>query len=329
MKKLVSLLLIFILLISVISLSVFALPAGAATAPVICGDMNYDGVVDVIDATLIQRSLVGSYECYMMDAIGDFDHDGERSVIDATLIQRKDAKIDIPAGCGGFLPDIHVTDLEASRESGEVSVDIPITFTASARTTGSFIEYEFYIDEVLVQPRSEKSSFTYTFTKRGRYSIEVIAYTDWGVSAEYSLFDYVVKDGTLYDDPPYISLKEVLDRKSDAPILHVAAKGGTAPYTYRFVLLRNTGEFYDVTGLTDEDIATYEQYTQTVSETGWQLGEQDGLRCLYRDYEESNEIAVPKRMLPYGENYSVQVSVIDANGIPSEYMNTGRYINSK
>ena len=69
------------------------------------GDVNDDTVIDIIDATHIQRYIAGEY----MDEIdynvmigiyqgspdiGDFDRDGTISILDATAIQRKIAKID-------------------------------------------------------------------------------------------------------------------------------------------------------------------------------------------------------------------------------------------
>lgn len=73
------------------------------------GDVDSDGVLSVMDATLIQRALVGLYEFKWNDDMSsfsivwyggdgpkymsDYDRDGERTILDATAIQRKLAKI--------------------------------------------------------------------------------------------------------------------------------------------------------------------------------------------------------------------------------------------
>ena len=64
------------------------------------GDMNNDGIVDVVDATYIQRYLADHYDYYQYIyndvtigaksgvMISDFDRDGETTILDATKIQR-------------------------------------------------------------------------------------------------------------------------------------------------------------------------------------------------------------------------------------------------
>ncbi len=65
------------------------------------GDVNDDNVVDIFDATYVQRHIAGMTEDYNIEvnfsihiisennvSIGDFDRDGETTVMDATAIQR-------------------------------------------------------------------------------------------------------------------------------------------------------------------------------------------------------------------------------------------------
>ena len=54
------------------------------------GDANGDGEVDILDATHIQRWLVGldSSPSGIIEVLGDADGDGETTVLDATVIQR-------------------------------------------------------------------------------------------------------------------------------------------------------------------------------------------------------------------------------------------------
>ena len=58
----------------------------------ILGDVNDDGVVDTIDATLVQRydAQMSLPEGTIIER-GDVNNDGEVDIIDATLIQRYDA----------------------------------------------------------------------------------------------------------------------------------------------------------------------------------------------------------------------------------------------
>lgn len=157
--------------------------------------MNNDGNVDIIDATLIQRSLIGLYETYLMNIKGDFDHDGEVSVVDATLIQRKDVNIAIPSTCGGIIfTDIYVETIKPNIASGEATVGTQIEFTAQAVSTQGNITYEFYVDGILVQPRSENNVLNYSFEKSGSYMIEVIAYNYGGIPRDDFIEDYRVLD---------------------------------------------------------------------------------------------------------------------------------------
>ena len=65
------------------------------------GDVNDDKVVDIFDATYVQRHIAGMMEDYNIEvnfsiniisdnnvSIGDFDRDGETTIMDATMIQR-------------------------------------------------------------------------------------------------------------------------------------------------------------------------------------------------------------------------------------------------
>lgn len=189
MKKILSLVIVFTLLFS----TCFVISVGAATPALHVGDMNNDGTVDIIDATLIQRSLLGLYETYLMNIKGDFDHDGEVSVVDATLIQRKDVNIDIPSTCGGIIfTDIYIDAFEPNIASGEATVGTQIEFTAQAVSPQGDITYEFYVEGVLVQPRSENNVLNYTFEKSGNYMIEVIAYNYGGIPRDDFIEDYRV-----------------------------------------------------------------------------------------------------------------------------------------
>lgn len=89
MKKLVSLVTVLALILSLLCSSV--LSSGALSVP---GDVDGNGEVEIIDATLIQRYLAGV--AILDDAAqqrGKVSGDGELTIIDATLIRRWLAKI--------------------------------------------------------------------------------------------------------------------------------------------------------------------------------------------------------------------------------------------
>ena len=78
------------------------------TEPVrLLGDANLDSVVDIMDATTVQR-----YDCQMAeltfdaDLTSDVDRDGEISVVDSTWLQRYNAGMKAPEGIGEPVADL-------------------------------------------------------------------------------------------------------------------------------------------------------------------------------------------------------------------------------
>ncbi|MBQ2971047.1 MAG: dockerin type I repeat-containing protein [Ruminococcus sp.] len=89
MKKLVS-----FLLVSAVLITAFVLPVGAVRVEELYGDVNKDGSVDTIDATIVQRHLVGVSELVSLEyALADFDNDKDVSILDASAIQMYNAKM--------------------------------------------------------------------------------------------------------------------------------------------------------------------------------------------------------------------------------------------
>ncbi len=65
------------------------------------GDTDWNGDVDISDATLIQRADVGLIAFSEVNKLlGDVDRDGEVSILDATWIQRKEIQLKAPEGIG-------------------------------------------------------------------------------------------------------------------------------------------------------------------------------------------------------------------------------------
>lgn len=316
---------IFSMIIAVtLCVSAFVVRIGAVTAPLLSGDVDYDNNISVIDATLIQRYIAELYEMdYEHEIVADFDHNGEVSVIDATWIQRSLAQMQIPENCGGWIPtDIVVNEFFAEYDSGKAVVNSPVEFTAMAHASGERVTYEFYLDGEIAQPRSENNSFVYVFKDSGEYDIEVRAYNEWGIFNEDAIHHYRVVDNYSYDEPS-LTVARIMGEGSGNASVIAQATGGTAPYTYRFTILGF--EWYEVTGLNDETIDTYQTYIKSHEESRWKIGEVDGMTCLYCDFEESSTIDIDMSMLPTNYYY-IQVQAKDAAGNLTqieqiEYMN--------
>ena len=53
------------------------------------GDVNFDGVIDITDATLIQKASIDLVEfSELQNNLADYNGDGRVSVLDTTAIQR-------------------------------------------------------------------------------------------------------------------------------------------------------------------------------------------------------------------------------------------------
>lgn len=89
MKRLIS-----FLLVGAVLITALVLPVGAVKVDELYGDVNRDGIVDTIDATIIQRHIAKLDEIVSLEhALADFDNDKEVTILDATAIQQFSAKI--------------------------------------------------------------------------------------------------------------------------------------------------------------------------------------------------------------------------------------------
>ena len=93
-KKLISIATLFVLM----AVSVFSAFADETKDALVYGDVNIDGDITVIDATDIQKYIVGLEELTAdSKLVADVDSDGAISVMDATSIQKYIIGLD---GCG-------------------------------------------------------------------------------------------------------------------------------------------------------------------------------------------------------------------------------------
>ena len=325
MKKTVALILALVLIAMCLPIG-----AGAAKPPVVFGDANRDYEVDILDATEIQRYLSGLSEissefAYEYELRADFDRDGELTVLDVTFIQRKEAEIPIPDTCGGEgYADITVTSLIADYDSGKAVVNVPVTFTVRSDCDNDGATYEFYIDDVLMQERSEKNKYTHTFTYSGDYDVTVRAYNKYGFRTTSKIWQfyseypsetcYRVADGYPSDELTLSGVSWIDYMYSDTPAVELHATGGTAPYTYSYTI-------------TDID----SQYVQDAD--GWTVITDEKERtCLYHDFTEENVMTISfADLLAPRSSHDLIVQAKDANGVLSEtrmlYFDTDYYIN--
>ena len=322
MKKTVALILTLVLIAMCLSIG-----AGAAKPPVVFGDSNRDYEVDILDATEIQRYLVGISElssefAYEYELRADFDRDGELTVLDVTYIQRKEAEIPIPDTCGGEgYADITVTSLYADYDSGKAVVNVPVTFSARSNFDYDGATYAFYIDGVLMQERSDKKTFTHTFTESGDYDVFVKAYNKYGFYSDAHLYEYYfhagnsykVVDGSLPEELTLVGVSWIDYMYSDTPAVELHAAGGTAPYTYSYTI-------------TDID----EDYVQNPGD--WTvIAGKNNRPCLYHDFTEENVMTISfADLLAPRSSHDLIVQAKDANGALSEtrtlYFDTDVYI---
>lgn len=92
---------------------IFAVKASAA-AETILGDANCDGAVTVIDATWIQRVSADIFEGAYSEAAADVDGSGVVDISDATLIQKWLAEIETPYAIGTPIAVPEETTIEST-----------------------------------------------------------------------------------------------------------------------------------------------------------------------------------------------------------------------
>lgn len=321
MKRIIAIVLALILCVSA-----FVVSASAALPPVVFGDLNRDYKANLIDVTLIQRGLSGMREFgYDTQLRADFDRDGSATVLDATWIQRREAGVTIPEGFGGEgYADIEVTSFYADYDNGKAAVGVPVTFTARANCGEGGSTYAFYIDGEQVRERSEKNTFTYTFSQSGDYDVSVKAYNRYGffTSVEYSSFanayprddgweyyeKFHVADSCSYDELSLISVSRIDWMYSECPGFDVRAIGGKAPYTYRFIIpdMTQGNDYYGT------DVACYNSASD---HQGWELryGD-DNIPYLVHDYAAENTVFIPLEMFAPRTEHYVVVQAKDADG---------------
>ena len=159
----------FICILSILS-AISLSGISAVRAPIASGDVDLAEDRNIKDSTLIQKYLAGIVEfTALQELLADTDGDGKVTIKDATLIQKDIADI-ARIETDGLFPYMGAHYFYPDYSSGKAMSGVPVTFYVSAFAydeRSNPITYEFYVNDELVQERSDKSSFTYTFEEAG------------------------------------------------------------------------------------------------------------------------------------------------------------------
>ena len=237
-----------ILLVIVIILSFLIIPSSALTAPILYGDLNSDDIIDVLDATALQRHLakIDQYlRIYSESA--DVDDDAKLTVMDATLIQQYVARniSEFPAGEHYFLSDDYIGEIVADYDRDKAIAVYPVTFSLDGNISLGPVTARLYVNEQLVaetqayNKETGKYDLTYTFETAGAYRVKATLSGKWG-GEESATALYIVKDAPTDTTTPIITSITRDSEYSHKPTITANAKFGTEPYQYKYTLTCDT-----------------------------------------------------------------------------------------
>ncbi len=303
------------LLTAAISLSLGIIPASAVAFPyLVYGDVDYNCRVEINDATLLQKYLAGTAELYYNQLLmSDYDHNGKITIADVTGIQKEIAGAR-PEGCGGFADtyvDYH--DFYAELDSGAATKGREVTFVA---VVGDGTTCEFFVNDELVQARSENNKLNYVFEEAGDYRVSLKAYNKDGVYHSADIFYQVVE--SIPDDVVRVSYSH-FDESNTGLSFNVKAEGGSGEYTYSFKITQEFADFYGE-GFPASDIEVYKKIGES-KDNDWEFTyDERGLACLYIDYSENSSLYIDKDLFDWDINslgdYPLELTITakDSNG---------------
>ncbi len=272
MKKLISLICILTLLLT-FSLSGIS----AVRAPIASGDVDLAEDRNIKDATLIQKYLADIVELTpLQKLVADTDGDGKITIKDATLIQKDIADV-ARIETDGIFPYMGLHYFYPDYSSGKAMVGVPVTFSVSAYAydeRSNPITYEFYVNDELVQERSEKSTLTYTFEEAGSYDIRAKIYSSFDYSEKlYGYRNYVVVE-PYKSEAPVIKSIYCTEQTSCEPLYEIyeeteltfAAEAicGSGEYEYAFLLNGTT-----IQDFSEDNACTYLFSEPEYDHYGW------------------------------------------------------------
>ena len=283
------------------------------------GDVDLDGSLTIIDATVIQRRLAGMRTLSeLAEFLADTDGDRELTIIDAAQIQRRLA--DLPhefwmKSINRVQPRIyslnHYSNYPSTAYNKTVFEDteVRIYFNAYRQLFfGREIEnrYDVYINDRKVADRLTRTYYDCLFSKAGVYNVTVVPSNVFG-SGE-SLSGTITVTGS--PDKPYIA-----GAKYDAEnhLLRVHASGGAGEYRFRYYI-----RYIVAVAPTEPETecpTEGEPYTPPFNPKPMP----NGTFQMVSDYTDASFIRIPVEMLEGDLEYDLYVSVIDKNGSESSY----------
>ena len=296
---------------AVILICSLSVGAGAALAPMRIGDADGDWDVTILDVTRIQRWLTGLNNMTKLQQFAaDVNGDGELDILDATRIQRMLAGLYVfyDYGFAGYYISDH--RFYADYDSGKARVGAPVTFHAealsfSAETFGDPqlpMTYEFFINDVLVQERSENNELVYTFDKAGTYDVCAVMYNNFDEVAYGRISDYRVVDGYSLDRPVIVSAQfsdDTYCSVGSSP-LYVRAEGGSGDYKYMYTILGKYDGYQDDGFFIEEPV------------------DSQSIPVLSTGYIDSDVFSVPRALYSMNKTVIITVYARDSKGQVSE-----------
>ena len=232
-KKLTSLLLAVILIVGVFTAVPISAGASETAEPKILGDVDGDGEVTILDATLIQRGDVKMTKLTDKQKLAaDVDGDGAVTILDVTWIQRYLNTMKAPEGIGKPMAEVYTTkSIPVLRESSDS------TETAQVRV---------YADQPHV-PYMNVTDFYNTFYLIDTELTEGLTQSQNG--DQYTLTNIAGTSAVFDIDHDTIFTSNYENFTTLAYSLQVEAAGGV-DNNYPFVKLTDTNEPADPTPLT-------------------------------------------------------------------------------
>ncbi|MBQ8860979.1 MAG: hypothetical protein IJ015_06575 [Ruminococcus sp.] len=272
MKKLISLLLVIAVMLSTSVLSAFAI------SPILYdyGDVNKNGAVEVVDATLIQQHLAKlTYLTDLQFQLCDVNDDGEVNIFDASFVQQYVAKIitELPRDPISVLSVVDIKAVTRSIPDSKAVVGEEISFTVHAdlnfkEDENSNLAYAFELKgithpKIQYTEKSDSNVFSYTFPEAGTYRIVAKAYDKVYDGYDESYIVYEVAESYPYDsDFVYV---EYEDKISEYALNSKPTKPENSDIDYS--MLHSQSTIYNISTMTYADcydfacvIDTKEQY---------------------------------------------------------------------
>lgn len=252
-----------------IMISAFVIPASALSAPILYGDLNVDNIIDVTDATALQRyiaKLDNRLPTYVES--GDVDNDAELTIFDVTLIQQYVAKniTEFPTGEYYFVGSEYIDYVATDYDKDNALVGYPVTFSVNGDVNFGPARARLYINEELVcetqQYNKETHTYdlTYTFEKADAYRVRVALVNKWGSECNWTAL-YLVKDAPVDTTAPVITSITRDSEYNNRPIITTNVKLGTEPYQYKYTLTCDTyhGELVYQTDYIDSNVLNLDE----------------------------------------------------------------------